>query len=125
MFVKTNPNPVNNVTGDCVIRAISIAEDKTWDEIFLDLMVECFFLKDVPSSNPAWGEYLRELGYQRHLVSDLCPYCYNVEDFARENPEGTYILATGTHVVCVKSGRYMDSWDSGQERPIYYFKKGE
>lgn len=125
MFVKMNPNPANNVTGDCVIRAISIAENKTWDETFLDLMVECFFLKDVPSSNPAWGAYLHKLGYHRHIVSDLCPDCFNVMDFVRENPEGTYILATGTHVICAIDGAYIDSWDSGQERPIYYFKKGE
>ena len=122
-FIRMNPNPANNMTGDCVIRAISIAEDKTWDDTFLELMVESFYLKDMPSSNYAWGSYLRKKGYHRELVSDLCPDCYTVIDFVRENPEGTYILSTGTHAICAKSGAYYDTWDSGQEHPIFYFKK--
>lgn len=30
MFKKTNPNPINNLVGDCVIRAISILTDRSW-----------------------------------------------------------------------------------------------
>ena len=35
-----NPNPINNITGDCVIRAISIVKGRTWDDIFIDLMLK-------------------------------------------------------------------------------------
>ena len=124
-FIRTNPNPANRQTGDCVIRAISIAENKSWDDVFLDPMIESFYLKDMPSSNYAWGTYLRKNGYHRHVISDLCPDCFSVADFVGENPEGTYILGTGTHVICVKDGSYYDTWDSGDTIPVYYFKKGE
>ena len=122
-FVQTNPNPAHRYTGDCVIRAISIAEDLPWDNVFISLMVESFKLKDMPSANHAWGSYLRGLGYHRYVIPDQCPDCYTVADFANEHPDGTYILATGTHAVAVKNGSYMDTWDSGEEIPVYYWKK--
>ena len=43
-YIETNPNPQQNDTGDCVIRAISIAEGETWDDVFIDLsdpILEC------------------------------------------------------------------------------------
>lgn len=124
-FVEINPNPYRRRTGDCVIRAISLAEEKPWDDVFISLMVESFLLKDMPSSNYVWGSYLRRLGYHRHVIPDTCPDCYTVTDFVDDNPNGKYILATGSHVIAVRSGSYMDTWDSGQEIPIYYWKKGE
>lgn len=123
MFVEVNLNPYKKTVGDCVIRAISAAEDVDWDDTFIDLMVKCFRLKDIPSSNNAWGSYLHDLGYSRHIVPDTCPDCYTIEDFTEDHPEGTYILATGTHVVCAKDGNYFDTWPSGQETVIYYFEK--
>lgn len=33
-YVYTNPNPLNQKIGDCVIRAISIATGMTWDETY-------------------------------------------------------------------------------------------
>lgn len=122
-FVSINPNPFNKRTGDCVIRAISIAEDKTWDDTFIELMVESFGQKDMPSDNQTWSSYLHKLGYSRHIIPDTCPDCYTITDFVRDHPNGQYILATGSHVVAVKDGSYYDTWESGSEVPIYYFEK--
>lgn len=123
MFIEANLNPYKKSVGDCVIRAISVVEDEEWDDTFIDLMVKCFTLKDIPSSNNAWGAYLHDLGYNRYIIPDTCPDCYTVKDFTEDNPRGTYILATGSHVVAVKDGNYYDTWDSGDEVPIFYFKK--
>lgn len=124
-FILTNPNPKNNLTGDCVIRAISLVDEKTWDDTFIELMVKSFEMKDIPSANNVWGSYLHDIGYRRGIIPNTCPDCYRVKDFIEDYPTGTYILATGTHVIAVKDGNYYDTWDSGDEVPIYYWKKEE
>lgn len=78
---------------------------------------------DMPSSNAVWGAYLRSNGFRVYAIPNYCPDCYTVEDFCADNPYGRYILATGEHVVAVEDGDYYDTWDSGDEIPIYYWKE--
>lgn len=125
MFNFYNPNPKRKLVGDCVIRAISKLTSKDWEDVYLGIVLKGYELHDMPSSNNVWETYLRENGYKRMLVPNMCPDCYTVEDFCRDHPTGSYLLATGTHVVAVEDGDYFDTWDSGNEIPIYYFKKEE
>lgn len=124
-FVFYNPNPQKNLVGDCVIRAISKLTNKPWEDVYIDVCLQGFMMHDMPSSNNVWGTYLHSIGYSRHIIPDTCPDCYTVADFANEHQEGTYLLAIGTHVVVVQNGNYFDTWDSGQEMPIFYWKKEE
>ncbi len=123
MFVFDNPNPQGSFVGDCVIRALSIAMNKSWYDVYTDLTVTGLSMSDMPSSNRVWAEYLKNKGWKRHVIPDTCPYCYTVRDFAGEHFKGSYILGTGTHAIAVVDGNYMDIWDSGDEVPLYYFSK--
>ena len=78
---------------------------------------------DMPSANHVWGAYLRSRGFDRDMISNSCPDCYTVADFAAEHPHGIYILALSGHVVCVQNGDWIDTWDSGGEIPLYYWHK--
>ena len=80
-------------------------------------------MKDMPSSNAVWGAYLISKGFHREVIPNTCPDCYTVRDFCVDHPRGAYLLAIGTHVVTVVDGDYYDSWDSGNEIPVYYFTK--
>ena len=122
-FVMVNPNPSGSYVGDCVVRALSIALDQQWHNTYVDLCVQGLMLSDMPSSNKVWGRYLELQGYHRYIVPDLCPNCYTVKSFAKDYPQGTYVLGTGTHVVTIIDGNYYDSWDSGDETPVYYWRK--
>ena len=125
MYIHYNPNPHGKRVGDCVIRAISKVIDKEWCEVFIVLCLQGLLVSDLPSSNHVWGAYLKSQGFRRSLVSDECPEYYTVEDFCRDNPEGTYVLGTGSHAIAVIDGDYYDAWDSGREQPMYYYRKDD
>ena len=122
-YIRFQNNPLNKSTGDCVIRAISVAENLSWDDVFWKLAHKAYEMGDVLSSNSVWGALLKEMGYRRYAISNTCPDCYSVRDFAQDHPQGVYILGTGSHAVAVVNGDYYDAWQSGSEVPIYYFRK--
>lgn len=122
-FVQSNPNPKAARVGDCVIRAITIAMDSTWEKVYSELAVYGFMLCDMPSSNAVWGRYLTDHGFESFSVNNNCPFdCYTIMEFCRDYPSGTYILGTGSHVVAVINGNYYDTWDSGNEVPIHFWR---
>ncbi len=123
-FVFENPNPRHVLVGDCVVRALAIATKKSWEQVFTELSVYGFMSCDMPSSNAVWGQYLSDLGFERDVVYDSCPAC-TVRDFSDRNRRGTYILGTGSHVVCVIDGNYHDTWDSGDEVPIFVWRRSQ
>lgn len=127
MYVKYNENPRGNFrAGDCVVRAISKVTGETWDKIYTDLCAEGFELGDWGNSNKVWDWYLRSRGFKRYICPNDCPYCYSLEDFAREHPTSSYLVATGSHLVALIEGDWWDSWDSGSVTPIFYYtKEGE
>lgn len=122
MWKEFNANPVGKRCGDCTVRAISAAMQKDWHTTFLCLCLQGYIMCDMPSSDSVWGAYLRRKGYKRTAIEEAAE-TYSVRDFCKDHPEGTYILAISGHVVCVKDGNYYDSWDSGNEIPIYYWER--
>ena len=43
--------------------------------------------------------------------------------FCEDHPYGIYIVGTGTHAIACVDGNYYDTWDSGDESPLFYWKK--
>ncbi len=123
MWIKHNENPDGRQVGDCTVRAIARATGDGWERTYIWLCIFGFALKDMPSANAVWGAYLKMKGFKRHFIPDQCPDCYTVEDFCEDHPSGTYVLALSSHVVAVIDGRYYDTWESGQELPIFYWTK--
>lgn len=125
-FRYYNPNPRNRSgVGDCTVRAVSKALNISWESAYIDLVIQGYLLADMPSSNVTMDLYLRSQGFSKHIIEDRCPEeCYTVKDFVSDHPHGIYILGTGSHVIAVVDGIYYDSWDSGNEIPIYYYEEG-
>ena len=82
-------------------------------------------MADMPSSNAVWDTLLKKYGFVREVIPNECNDCYTVEDFCTDNPDGVYVLGTGSHVITVVDGCYFDAWDSGMEQPIFYYRRSE
>lgn len=122
MWVRCNPNPLGKQTSDCVVRAIAIATQQSWRRVYRDLCelgeIEC----EMPNSNYLWGMYLKQMGFEQFLLPESCPQCITVRAFCERYPEGTYVIGTGSHAVAAIDGDWLDSWDSANECPSYFWR---
>lgn len=121
MFKYYNPNPKRYQVGDCAVRALTLALNKSWDDVHHEICDTSFEMCNMPSSNAVWGVVLRRHGFRCYAMPYDLPEFYTVADFARDNPRGVFVLCLSSHVVTVIDGDWYDTWDSSSEIPIYYF----
>lgn len=104
-----NCNPLHREVNDCVIRAISLAEGRSWDETYTILsnlaLKEAIILDD-------------SLFVEKYLNSkyrSLCPKCkgsrITVGEFVNNNPKGTFLITVKGHITCAIDNCVMDTWD--------------
>lgn len=120
-YISYNANPDKNRVGDCTIRAISAITGKSWEEVYIGIAVIGYIMHDMPSSNAVWGEYLKRHGFTRYAIPNNTLDSLTVEDFCQIIPRGDFLLAIPGHLVYVSDGKYYDTWDSGNEIPLYYW----
>lgn len=123
MWREYNPNPAGRRVGDCAVRAIAAALGIDWESAYMLLVEAGYDMADMPSADSVWGAVLRENGFYRHAIPMMCDDCFTAADFAKENPVGVYVLGFGGHVATIINGNLLDSWDSSNEIPVYYWAK--
>ena len=123
MYIQQNPNPYGRRVGDCTVRAISIALNQDWFLTYWGMCLEGAYLGNMPDGNEVWGSYLAKHGFVRDDLPNKCPACYTVRDFAADHRAGVYVLGTQNHAVAVIDGNYVDAFDSGDEVPVYVWRK--
>lgn len=109
MYRYLNKNPIARDTNDCVIRSISCAENRSWDDVYDELS---FIAKEQ-------GILLDDVRFvEPFLDSRYGRTCYNnngqnmkVGDFVETHPHGTYLVTMKGHITCVKNGVLYDTWD--------------
>lgn len=121
VFFMNNPKGIR--VGDCAVRAVSKAVGQEWQDTYIGLCAVGLALKDMPSANYVWGMYLKKYGFEEYMIPSVCPDCVTVAQFAEDHQKGRFVLACQNHVVTVVDGDYYDSWDSGNEIVLYYYKK--
>lgn len=121
MWRRFNNNPTGRNVGDCAVRAVSAALGVDWEESF-DLITEAAReMGDMPSSDSVWGAVLRMHGFYRKAIPNYCHDCYTAEDFAQDHPHGVYVLGFGGHVATIRDGILLDSWNSSDLSPQFYW----
>ena len=65
---------------------------------------------------------MSEIGFSYHGISNRKGIKRpTVETFAKDHPEGTFILNVANHEVAVVDGLYYDTWNSGHCSLYGYF----
>lgn len=124
-YIYYNPNPVKANVADCSVRAIAAALNITWEDAYIKLTINGIDMGDIIASDNVWGSVLRQNGFYKEIIPNSCPDCYTAEDFCKDHPQGVFVLGFGGHVATVVNGDLLDSWDSSQCIPIYYWYKGD
>lgn len=122
-FIPYNPNPKGKVAEDCTVRAISKLTNKSWDDAYMLVCAGGLIEKTMPDQKSAITTLMGMLGYKNHPLPNTCPKCYTIKQFCIDHPRGSYMVATGSHVVAVIDGNYYDAFNSGNEVLLNYWRK--
>ena len=113
---------------DCSVRCIMAAEGLYWGEAYKLLCDKGLKTMRMPDEIETIGAVLQDLGYtpEKAPMTHSCnghKRRYTVEEFANEHKKGTYVLSVSGHVVTVKDGDWLDTWDSGLYKVFKVFRK--
>ena len=106
MYKYYNANANNNFVNDCVVRSISVAEDKSWSDTYDELSQIAkrngILLDDVNFVEPLLDyRYTRVRTYKGETVGE----------FSERNPYGTYLITMHGHITVLKNGTIYDTFD--------------
>lgn len=100
-----NANSKGNFVNDCVIRAISLAEGKTWDETYKEL-------SDIAQSE---GILLDDVNFVENYLDEryerVPHYAKTVGEFMCEYPKGTYLITMQSHITVIVDCVLYDTFD--------------
>lgn len=110
MYRFFNANARGNFVNDCVIRAISFAEYKTWDETYKELSIlaqdEGVLLDNV--------EFVEDYLDKRY---DRIPHkSKTIKELIEEYPLGTYLITMAGHITVVRDGILYDTFDCSNRK---------
>jgi hypothetical protein len=111
MYIYYNANVFGNNVEDCTIRAISVAEDISWDKAYIKL---CNYARKrglMLNSIESIESYL-DKNYDRIKIY---PY-ETVGEFAYDNPNGTFLVTMNGHISVIKSGHIIDTFDCSDRK---------
>lgn len=126
-YFQPNKLDLKDKTGDCQIRALCKALGVEWKEAFdltIPLCRELQTYTVFDGNREKTKEAMKRLGFEYHGISNKKGTTRpTVDSFAKDHPEGTYIVSVAHHVVAVVDGCYWDTWDSGYKSLYGYYEK--
>lgn len=131
-FVDHNTNPFDKNTGDCVIRALSLAMNKSWGDVMIDLAyVSANFSGMMVNNVRTWGHYLEENGWRKIPIDYQMNVKYTISTVNRvallsDKFHGRPIICSvDGHLVTCYNGKYFDTWDSGRKKILAIWVKDD
>lgn len=123
-FIKSNPHPTGKKIGDCVVRAISIAERKKWIDVYKDLCDIGGSIYDMPNSKATYEKYLTMNGWvKKKMPKHPSGKRMKLSDFAELMKGKLFIASVVKHLTVVEDNTLLDTWDCGCKCVGNYFIK--
>lgn len=125
-FIKYNSNPKNKITNDCIIRAITIATNKRWEDVYREL-TELGIRKGLMINDKKnWKAYLKMLGYEKQKTPKKEDNKrYSIKEFYEELAETQqiYIVSIRSHLTIIKDKNLYDTWNCSNKCMGNYWVK--
>ena len=124
-FEKFNANPKNKKTGDCVVRALAVALNKTWIDTYKELFENTLKTFYSVSSKNNYKNYLQKLNIEmQKMPKKENGKRYTIAEFVdnRADKNATYIISVANHLTVVKQGVLIDTWDCSKKSIGNYWK---
>ena len=124
-WLEKNVNPRNKKTGDCIIRALSVALDKPYENMYRELFEYSLKVGWFISDSRTYEHYLKHV----HAIQKIPQpkkasggwFTIN-EFFTYDMVKGkTYIVSTRKHLTVIKDGMLVDSWNCKHEKVCNYY----
>lgn len=113
-YYQPNKKDLKDNYNDCVIRALTKALNKTWLEVFDELIPISRDMQCPYNVKECYEKYILQNGLKYQGISNKKGTKRpTVKQFTKEHKQGTYILRVAHHIVTVVDGIYYDVWDSG------------
>ena len=126
-FHYYNANPKNRHTGDCVIRAISLALDKRYKEVLMEMAELSFKTGYSIGSTELEKKYLELNGWvkmKQPKWEDGTKFTGKQFCYSFPNIKIAVVSIGSHHLSCIKDGKIWDIWDCSNDKVgIYYVKK--
>lgn len=124
-----NLNPKGRFVGDCVVRAIALACNQTWEKTLRELTELGIKKGAVLNDKKLFPLYLKQKGFTQEkeprelnhkmTIRDWIDYDASYESGFRK--KAYVILAGAHHLTCVKDGVVNDTWDCSKETMHRYW----
>lgn len=124
-YYKVNINPKGVITNDCVVRAISTASGLDYEEVWRGLLKITEETGYSPNDPHVSKQYLKELGFVQQKKpfkpSGKTYRAIEADEFLQKDSRA--VLRVAHHMVAVKDGELIDSWNSGLKSVYCYWVK--
>lgn len=116
-YKKLNMNPKNLRVGDCVIRALTLADDdedykRVYTELFEIALKRC----RMPNDKVVYSKWLENHGWvMMKMPKKPDGKRYTLQEFADDNPEMTFIAGVAGHLTYVEKSTIIDIWYCGNK----------
>lgn len=99
---------------DCVVRSISLATGKSWEEVYDDLCTIGRKLCRMPNEKLVYGRYLQSIGWEKMPAPRKQDnHRFLAKEFVVSHKETIIAHVGGHHLSCFIEGRIHDIWDCG------------